>query len=178
MCVQQRLCQESSDVICDKMQCSLCQYSQNDLKRLQSQDKDIHQFLKFWKQEVYPKKEERKNCEKAVNILLRQWNRLSMDNGILYRTVCDPVNGETKQYVLPSSLKLEILKQCHDNLGHQGIERSFSVIKERCYWPRMFSEIKEYCKNCERCCVAKSENQQIRPAMNHLLANRPLHSSH
>lgn len=35
-------------------------------------------------------------------------------------------------------------------------------------------EIKEYCKNCERCCVAKSENQQIRPAMNHLLANRPL----
>lgn len=130
MCVQQRLCQESSDVICDKMQCSLCQYSQNDLKRLQSQDKDIHQFLKFWKQEVYPKKEERKNCEKAVNILLRQWNRLSMDNGILYRTVCDPVNGETKQYVLPSSLKLEILKQCHDNLGHQGIERSFSVIKD------------------------------------------------
>lgn len=174
MCVQQRLCQESSDVICVEMQCSLRQYSQSDLKRLQSQDKDIHQFLKFWKQGVYPKKEERKNCEKAVNILLRQWNRLSMDNGILYRTVCDPVNGETKQYVLPSSLKLEILKQCHDNLGHQGIERSFSVIKDRCYWPRMFSEIKEYCKNCERCCVAKSENQQIRPAMNHLLANRPL----
>lgn len=37
----------------------------------------------------------------------------------------------------------------------------------------MFSEIKEYCKNCERCCVAKSENQQIRPAMNHLLAYHP-----
>lgn len=44
--------------------------------------------------------------------------------------VSDPVNGETKQYVLPSSLKLEILKQCHDNLGHQGTERSFSVIKD------------------------------------------------
>lgn len=29
MCVQQRLCQESFDVICDEMQCSLRQYSQN-----------------------------------------------------------------------------------------------------------------------------------------------------
>lgn len=38
----------------------------------------------------------------------------------------------------------------------------------------MFNEIKEYCKNCERCCVAKSENQQIRAATNHLLANQPL----
>lgn len=58
MCVQQRLCQESSDVICDEMQCFLRQYSQSDLKRLQFQDKDIHQFLKFWKRGI--SKERRK----------------------------------------------------------------------------------------------------------------------
>lgn len=51
MCVQLRLCQESFDVI----------YSQSGLKRLQSQDKDIHQFLVVKVMETYPKKEEMKN---------------------------------------------------------------------------------------------------------------------
>lgn len=81
-----------------------------------------------------------------------------MDNGIFYRIVCDLVNGEIKQYVLLFLLKLEIFKQCYDNFGYQGIERLFSVIKDWCYWFRMFSEIKEYCKNCECCCVVKLEN--------------------
>lgn len=64
MCVQQRLCQELSDVICDEMQCSLRQYSQSDLKRLQSKDKDIYQLLNFWKQGVYPTKEEKKTVKR------------------------------------------------------------------------------------------------------------------
>ena len=52
-----------------------------------------------------------------------------MDDGIPYRTVCYPVKGDVKQSVLPSTMKSEVLKQCHDNLGHQGIERTFSVLK-------------------------------------------------
>lgn len=62
--MQQRLCQESFDAIGDEMQCSLRQYIQSDLKRLQSQVKDISQFLKFWKQGVYPKKEARKTVKR------------------------------------------------------------------------------------------------------------------
>ena len=76
--------------------------------------------------------------------------------------------------VLPSAMKTQILQHCHDNLGHQGKERTFSVIKDHCYWPGMFTDIKNYCKNCERCNLAKSSNLNTRPSMQHLIANRPL----
>ena len=148
--------------------------SSSDVKALQSSDSVITQFMKFWKQGVYPNKASRQTCDPKVLILLRQWNRLSVDDGILYRTVCDPVKGEIRQLVLPSAMKTQILQHCHDNLGHQGIERTFSVIKDRCYWPGMFTDIKNYCKNCERCNLAKSSNLNTRPSMQHLIANRPL----
>ena len=60
--------------------------------------------------------------------------------------MCDPVKGDVKQYVLPSTMKSEVLKQCHDNLGHMRIERTFIVIKDRCYWPGMFNDVKNTAK--------------------------------
>ncbi|VDI67749.1 Hypothetical predicted protein [Mytilus galloprovincialis] len=71
-------------------------------------------------------------------------------------------------------LRDNVLKNCHDKLGHQGIERTFCSIRITCYWPGMFRHIKDYCKSCERCIVSKMPQPAIRPAMGHLIANRPL----
>lgn len=59
-------------------------------------------------------------------------------------------------------------------MGHQGLERSLQLIRERCYWPKMYSDVENWIKNCERCTLAKMPNPRIRPPMGSLLATRPL----
>ena len=145
-----------------------------ELKDLQRQDSIIGKFIELWNRKVKPSKLEQKRFERPLLTLLRQWDRIDVDNGIFYRIVNDPLQGQLKQLVLPAVLKDKVLLSCHDKLGHQGIERTFSNIRSRCYWPGMFNYIKDYCKKCERCVVSKLPQPAIRPAMGHLIANRPL----
>lgn len=71
-----------------------------------------------------------------------------MKDGVLYKGINDPKLGELTQILIPESLKELVLQSLHDELGHQGIDRTFNSIRMRCYWPKMFAEIKNYCKKC------------------------------
>ena len=45
----------------------------------------------------------------------------------------------------------QVLEACHNEIGHLGIERTTSLLKDRFYWPKMESDIEEYVKTCPRC---------------------------
>ncbi len=62
----------------------------------------------------------------------------------------------------------------HDDMGQLGLERSLQLIRERCYWPRMYSDVEGWIKNCEMCSLSKMPNLRIRPPMENLLASKPL----
>ena len=80
----------------------------------------------------------------------REWNKLKVEDGILYRKA--DVGGETcKQLVLPSDFREIIFQAYHDDLGHQGRDRTSYLIKSRFYWPGMDSYIKQKVKECGRC---------------------------
>lgn len=68
----------------------------------------------------------------------------------------DTRQGQIKQVLLPQSLKEEVLCGLHDAHGHQGVERTFKLVRARCYWPGMFQDIETYCRQCERCIVEKA----------------------
>uniref|UniRef100_A0A672HYG9 Gypsy retrotransposon integrase-like protein 1 n=1 Tax=Salarias fasciatus TaxID=181472 RepID=A0A672HYG9_SALFA len=63
--------------------------------------------------------------------------------------------------------------QLHQNHGHQGIERTTELVRQRCYWPGMGHEVKEWCQRCERCALAKCTQPRVRAPMGHLLAAKP-----
>ena len=92
----------------------------------------------------------------------------------MYRIVQDPKLGELKQFLLRATLKSKVITSLHDDMGHQGLERSLQLIRERCYWPRMYSDVESWIKNCERCTLSKMPNPRIRPPMGSLLATKPL----
>ena len=48
------------------------------------------------------------------------------------------------------------------------------MIRERCYWPKMYSDIENWIKKCERFTLAKMPNARVRPPMGSLLATKPL----
>jgi len=66
-----------------------------------------------------------------------------------------------------------VMENLHDKNGHQGIERTFQLIRKRCYWPGMFNDIKQYCKRCDRCNVSKMPVPKVKAHMGHLTATRP-----
>ena len=92
----------------------------------------------------------------------------------MYRIVQDPKLGEIKQLLLPATLKEKVITCLHDDMGHQGLERSLQLIRERYYWPKMYSNVEYWIKNCERCTLAKMSNPRIRVPMGSLLATKPL----
>ena len=73
---------------------------------------------------------------------LKDWDRLYLRNGILYRT--GSVNHqEFQQLVVPLSYRDDIFEALHSDLGHQGRDRTTSLIKHRFFWPGIDSFVAE-----------------------------------
>jgi transposase InsO family protein len=95
-------------------------------------------------------------------------------DGVIHRKIKDPKLGDLTQILLPECLRDLVLESLHDHNGHQGIERTFKMIRQRCYWPQMFMDIRNYCKRCERCAVSKNPPPKVHTSMGHLTASEPL----
>ena len=58
-----------------------------------------------------------------------------MMNGILYHKndtkESEHADQNTMQLVLPTTLGLQALKGCHDDLGHLGIERTLDFLRDQ-----------------------------------------------
>lgn len=149
-------------------------YSAVDLSLLQAADPVIQEVLPFLKLRTRPSYEERQHLTKSALILLRQWDRLIDKEGVLYRRVYYP-NGkeEAFQLVLPVTLRSEILGQLHQQHGHQGVERTTELVRQRCYWPGLTSDVASWCQECERCQAAKDTRPLAKGFMGRLLSSRP-----
>ncbi|XP_062844567.1 retrovirus-related Pol polyprotein from transposon 412 [Trichomycterus rosablanca] len=145
-----------------------------DLRALQASDPIIQSVLVFWKDRRRPNREERETLSPLALVLLRQWDRLVENEGVLYRRVLHHSGREEcRQLLLPAVLRSEVLQQLHQQHGHQGANRTLELVRQRCYWPRMFAEVRQWCEECPRCQVAKETAPPASTFMGHLLASRP-----
>ena len=99
---------------------------------------------------------------------------MKKEDGLLWQVIHDQSLGKIKQLVLPHALKEKVLRSLHDELGHQGIERTLQLIRTRFYWPRTHADGEKWIKCCERCTLAKMPQPRIRTPMGSLLASQPL----
>lgn len=107
-----------------------------------------------------PGRVERQRLHPAALGLLRQWDRLIISKGLLYRR---PDGVEcVYQLVLLKSLREEVFQQLHTHHGHQGSERTTELIQQMCYWLGMGNMIKDWCQSCDRCSVAKRQTGRRR----------------
>ncbi|XP_078330924.1 uncharacterized protein LOC144624804 isoform X3 [Crassostrea virginica] len=61
------------------------------------------------------------------------------------------LNSGDKQIVLPESMTDMVLKGLHDDVGHQGREKTSWLVKQRFYWVGMDLDIRNKVKHCGRC---------------------------
>ncbi|KAL0194612.1 hypothetical protein M9458_008184, partial [Cirrhinus mrigala] len=87
--------------------------------------------------------DERRSLSKGSLTVLRQWDRLVEREGF-----------------------------CTEH-GHQGVERTTELVRQRCYWPGMTGEVAHWCREYECCQSAKDVQPVVSSFMGHLLASRP-----
>ncbi|KAK9526423.1 hypothetical protein VZT92_015124 [Zoarces viviparus] len=149
------------------------QPSQSDLRVLQEADPIIKEFLEFWTKRKGPDAAQRRQASKEALALVRQWDRIVEQDGVLYCRICHPKGEEVLQLVLPMSLMSQVLYQLHLEHGHQGIQQTTDLVHQRWYWHGMHHDIKQWCLECERCQLAKNTQPATCAYMGHLLASRP-----
>ena len=52
-----------------------------------------------------------------------------------------------------------ILVETHDKMGHQGNNRTYSLIKRQYYWKGMAKDVKDYIQRCPTCRQEKTRVQ-------------------
>ena len=110
---------------------------------------------------------------------LRNKRCLKLVKDVLYRKSYSD-NSTTKktlwQLVVPKQFRERALFGCHDDVGHQGILRTLSLLRERFYWPGMQEEATQYVMHCSRCLRRKTP-PQVAP-LQPILVTQPLELVH
>ena len=124
-----------------------------------------------------------RKCKKTdspdLKRLLKVRKKLVLKEGVLYRRVRIEENRRKDylyQVVVPPSMMSTALKGCHDQVGHQGKDRTLSLIRERFFWPRMYKDVESYVGHCKKCLLRKAK-PHVAP-LQPILVSRPLDLVH
>jgi len=171
-CEQSAVCQSAADEESEVMKrinslLSLPPPGEENLRKLQQDDSVIGPVVKEW-----PQPPPTKHLSSEAKTLVRQRGRLVLRDGVLYRLVSSPRLGALEQLVLPATLRSEALAAAHDQMGHQGLQRTTDILVQRVYWPGMHSEVKRHVETCDRCAMGRQPRGKT--TMGHLIATKPL----
>ena len=162
-----------TDIVCKSTKIIVHKKSRDDWKIEQEQDPIIGPVLTI----MQAKNVTSDNISEDSQRLLCGRSRLLFRSGLLYRKVYDGQLQESKfQFVLPKTYWQQALEACHDNMGHLGIERTTSLLRDRFYWPSMTEDIEHHVKTCPRSLRFKAQPEKAE--LNPIIATRPLELVH
>lgn len=145
------------------------------LVNLQGQDNIVSRVLFYVLRHKRPSKCERSKEPSSVIRLLKHWKKLRIRNGVLYRVKKDRlINKNIFQFIVPDSLKNDVLRGIHDSAGHQGNARTLSLATGRFFWPGMSKDVQMYVKNCQRCVVGKTPEPEARAPLESIHTSEPM----
>src|SRR5207253_6598754 len=72
---------------------------------------------------------------------------------IVHRKCKRPFRGTFEQLVVPAACVDAVMRYYHDDAtgGHMSFVKTFERIGALYWWPRMFSEVKNWCLSCPHC---------------------------
>ena len=117
---------------------------------------------------VRPSRQEWKELSNRCKVLFRQWNKLSVVNGVLVRKT-----QKDTQIILPESLHQLVYVELHQKMGHLGLERVMDLARRRFFWPHMAADTDNYIKNKCPCVVSKKPNIAERAPLVPIHATKP-----
>ena len=145
-----------------------------EMAEFQHQDNQIAPILTYVEQDQKPSKKVMYQIRsKLAHKLALQWDRLILKQGVLHRLyIFNEI--EYHQLVLPQRYHRKVLTALHNHMGHQGIDRTLDLLRERVYWPSMTKDAQSWVTNCRHSQIARGDYNQPKPKIGHLEAHNPL----
>ena len=154
---------------------TLPELSHEELRDFQLQDSVTSKVIPFVFNKKRPTRRDRYSVSSKVLLLMKQWDRLILREGVLYRVIKEShTNRRRFQYVLPEVLRLKAMTGIHDLAGHQGQARTLALARQRFFWPAMERDIKEYVRCCQRCVLAKTPEPAARAPLESIKTCSPM----
>ena len=102
---------------------------------------------------------------------------LMFQNELLYmKETSTNTTDELLLFTVPANKWQAALDLCHRNAGHQGRDRTYSLLKERFWWPKMRTQMMTSIMNCTKCKVFEKRKPKV-PLWN-IIAAEPMDLIH
>ena len=87
----------------------------------------------------------------------------------------DQKDVKYEQLVLPKQYRVNVLKLAYSIplSGHLGIDKTTQRILRRFYWPTVFKDVKEYCKQCPECQLCSKQKPRKSPLVHLPIMGEP-----
>ena len=144
------------------------------MAEFQGSDNQIGPILQWVKDGKFPSKLILYRVKsKATRKLFYQLDRLVLKQGVLH---CLYINEDMEyhQLVLPQRLQGRVLRSVHNDMGHQGLERTLELLRGRVYWPTMADDVSQWVSHCTCCQMAQGTYTDPKPKIGQLESNNPL----
>ena len=148
------------DVIPDKVQMELKGFSPEEVRDAQLADEVVGPIYQFVERKATPTCEERSGASKELKNLMNNLRKLSLHNGVLFRTW----KGR-KQLVLPKVYRPLVLQELHDSMGHIGSEKVMALVRRRFFWPYMQQDVERYISDECSCIIQQKPNERVTDQM-------------
>lgn len=140
-----------------------------DIKHAQATDQVVRRVSDLIQRGQRPTTGERKRELSETQLLLHEWDSLSFDrDGILRRR-----KGTRTQIIVPKQLRLLVLKELHENMGHLGVDRTLDLARERFYWPHMQRDIEHHIGHVCQCVKQKAPTLKTRAPLKPIVTTSP-----
>ena len=134
-------------------------------KERQTRDRELSQMIQ-WKEQQLPKPDVGESFSPYTKSLLREWDTIVIQNGVLGRLWTQTGSGlEAFQVIVPKQETKDVWRTDHQAMGHPSSEKTTTTSRQRCYWPRMTQDIKEWTEACLQCVCAKAGPQVRAPLL-------------
>lgn len=143
--------------------------SNNERMRQQRAEPTIGKVMKLKENNTPPTEDDRGKVDTGTRRLLREWNRLYIEDGLIYMK-----SMGRRQLVLPATYKQTALTHLHNNMSHVGVEKILNLARERFYWPFMKRDVEDYIIRKCPCLKQKKPASHERAPMGCITSNVPL----
>ncbi|KAL6483870.1 hypothetical protein MHYP_G00087420 [Metynnis hypsauchen] len=99
--------------------------SKTEIQQAQAVDTDIGTIIDYIRSGEKPLSQQLRTLNSATKGLVREWDKLVLnEDDLLYRRT-----GQRQQLVLPRKFRGMVLQMLHNEMGHQGVDRTSSLKK-------------------------------------------------
>ena len=119
-----------------------------ELELSQQKDIEVAAGVSYRKLQRKPNWRQVESSNNRIKMIVTQWDRLCVRDGILHHVVKSRNADTTYQLVLPVKLHRSAFEALHNNMGHLCFKRTLDLIHSMFYWPHIYTQVKMWCEEC------------------------------